>query len=314
MLLFFLALLLGLVALTWSADRFVASAALVAQRLGWSSFVIGVLIIGFGTSAPELMVSAMAALSGNPALALGNGYGSNIANIGLVLALVALLAPVSFHGSLRRVQLPMLLLVTLVVMLLLLNGQLSRWDALLHLLLFVLMMYLSLRFGGEQGEPELPESASASAPMTAAWLWLVFALLLLLASSRLLVWGAVGLATAFGVSELIIGLTLVAVGTSLPELASALAAIKQKQQDMVLGNIMGSAFFNMLAVVGLAALISPLSFDSVVLTRDWSAMFVFTLLLWLISWRKAPQLSCLLAGGLLLGYVAYLALLWWPDL
>lgn len=310
MLLFIVALLAGLWLLTWSADRFVAAAAQLAQRLGWSSFVIGVLIIGFGTSAPELLVSAMAAFSGNPSLALGNGYGSNIANIGLVLALVALMAPLTFHASLRRVQLPMLLLATLVAMLLLLNGQLSRWDALLHLLLFVLMMYLTLTFASAGADEPVMENENGTAG--GLW-WLLLFLGLLLASSRLLVWGAVGIASALGVSELIIGLTIVAVGTSLPELAAAIASVKQKQQDMVLGNILGSALFNMLAVVGLAAMIAPLSVEPLLLQRDWSVMFAFTALIWLCSWRRAPQLGRPLGVLLLVGYLAYLTLLAWQS-
>lgn len=312
MLLFVAALVLGLLVLVWSADRFVDAAAAFAWHLKVSSFVIGVVIIGFGTSAPELVVSAFAASAGNPGLALGNGYGSNIANIGLVLGLVLLLAAMPMDANIKQRQLPLLLVVTGLAGLLLLNGQLSRWDGALLLLLFALAMVLSLWHSEPQAE-SATDFAHLSDPLSfkkSIWM-LLGSLVLLILSSRLLVWGAVNVASALGVSDLIIGLTVVAVGTSLPELAAALASVRQRQQAMILGNILGSALFNTLAVVGLAALIRPLEVDVLVLCRDWLLMFGLTLLLWLLAWRAKPQLDRPVGLVLLLVYGLYCASLVW---
>ncbi len=314
MLLALLALILGLIVLFWSADRFIDGASAAAKHLGVPSLLIGMLIIGFGTSAPELMVSALAALQGNPSLALGNAYGSNIANIGLVIGLVALLSPIALHSQIVRKELPILLGITLLSGALLLNGQLSRLDAGILLLAFFALFGWSIVQGIRGRDDVLIGEVDSTLqahpmPLGKAVAWLVIGLLLLVASSRMLVWGAVEIATALGVSELIIGLTIVAIGTSLPELAAAIAAVRKNEHDLVLGNIIGSGLFNTLAVVGLAAAISPLSVEPEVLQRDWVLMFALTaaLLMFALSRRgRGGRINRVEGGCLLLVYVAYL--------
>lgn len=314
MLLALLALLLGLIVLVWSADRFIDGASATAQHLGVPSLLIGMLIIGFGTSAPELMVSALAALQGNPSLALGNAYGSNIANIGLVVGLVAVLSPIAVHSQIVRKELPILLVITLLSGALLLNGQLSRFDAGLLLLVFFALFGWSI-VQGIKGKDDVligevnSELAAHAMPLKKAIIWLIVGLILLVASSRVLVWGAVEIATALGVSELIIGLTIVAIGTSLPELAAAIAAVRKNEHDLVLGNIIGSGLFNTLAVVGLAAAISPLSVEPDLLQRDWIVMFALTLALLIFGLGRrgrGGRVNRVEGGCLLLAYVAYL--------
>lgn len=311
MLLALLALVVGLILLVWSADRFIDGASATAQHLGVPSLLIGMLIIGFGTSAPELMVSALSALQGNPSLALGNAYGSNIANIGLVLGLVALLSPIAVHSQIVRKELPVLLGITLLSGALLLNGQLNRLDAGILLLVFAALFGWSI-VQGLRGRDDVligeVDSELASHPMSLgkAVFWLVVGLLVLIASSRLLVWGAVEIATALGVSELVIGLTIVAIGTSLPELAAAIAAVRKNEHDLVLGNIIGSGLFNTLAVVGLAAIISPLQIEPALLQRDWVLMFAMTLAVLLFAFGRRRRINRVEGGCLLLVYLGYL--------
>jgi len=307
------AIILGLVLLVWSADKFVEGAAATAKHLGMPTLLIGMVIIGFGTSAPELAVSAMAASDGNPGLALGNGYGSNITNIALIVGLTALIAPIAVHSQVIRKELPLLVVLTLIAGVQLLDGELSRLDGWVLLAVFAAVMGWSIYQGYQGKEDPLAEGLDSELvthpmPMKNAVIWLVVGLILLVASSRMLVWGAVSIAQALGISDLVIGLTIVAIGTSLPELASAIAAVKKNEHDLILGNILGSGIFNTLAVVGLAAAIQPLSVDPEVLYRDWTLMLGLTLALLVMGfgftgWRK---LISRVDGALLLtAYVAY---------
>jgi cation:H+ antiporter len=290
------AIILGLVLLVWSADRFVEGAAATAKHLGMPTLLIGMVIIGFGTSAPELAVSAMAASDGNPGLALGNGYGSNITNIALIVGLTAIIAPIAVHSQVIRKELPLLVILTLIAGAQLLDGELTRLDGWVLLAVFAAVMGWSIYQGFKGKEDPLGGEADAEIiahpmPLRTAVIWLIIGLVLLIASSRLLVWGAVTIAQSLGVSDLIIGLTIVAIGTSLPELASAIAAVKKNEHDLILGNILGSGIFNTLAVVGLAAVIEPLKVDPEVLYRDWTLMLALTLgllvmALGLTGWRK----------------------------
>lgn len=316
MLLAIAAILVGLVLLVWSADRFIDGAAATAAHLGVPSLLIGILIIGFGTSAPEMMVSALAALDGNPGLALGNAYGSNIANIGLILGVVALVSPLAVHSQVIRQELPLLGLATLIAGALLLNGTISRLDGVLLLVMLVGVMTLSVIRARRQGGDALganTQESMAEHPMSlrAGIVWTLVGLLLLIVSSRLLVWGAVYVAQAFGVSDLIIGLTVVALGTSLPELASSIAAVRKNEHDLVLGNVVGSNLFNLLAVVGLAAVIAPIDVDAEVLVRDWPVMAVLTLALLIfgIGLRGQGRINRFEALTLLLAYLGYNAYL-----
>lgn len=311
------AIIAGLVLLVWSADKFVEGAAATAKHLGMPTLLIGMVIIGFGTSAPELAVSAMAASDGNPGLALGNGYGSNITNIALIVGLTAIIAPIAVHSQVIRKELPLLLVLTLIAGAQLLDGELSRLDGGVLLGVFAAVMGWSIYQGYQGKEDSLAgdtetEMIAHPMPLKSAIIWLVVGLVLLIVSSRILVWGAVTIAQSLGISDLIIGLTIVAIGTSLPELASALAAVKKNEHDLILGNILGSGIFNTLAVVGLAAVIEPLSVAPEVLYRDWTLMFGLTLALLvmgfgLTGWRK---LISRVDGALLLlvyvGYTGYL--------
>ncbi|MBY6192250.1 calcium/sodium antiporter [Marinobacter hydrocarbonoclasticus] len=311
------AVIAGLILLVWSADKFVDGAAATAKHLGMPTLLIGMVIIGFGTSAPELAVSAMAASDGNPGLALGNGYGSNITNIALIVGLTAIIAPIAVHSQVIRKELPLLVVLTLIAGVQLIDGELSRLDGWVLLGVFAAVMgwsiYQGIRGKGDPlgGDAE-SEIVAHPMPLKTAVIWLVIGLILLIVSSRLLVWGAVVIAQSLGVSDLIIGLTIVAIGTSLPELASAIAAVKKNEHDLILGNILGSGIFNTLAVVGLAAAIQPLSVDPEVLYRDWTLMLGLTLALLvmgfgLTGWRKLISRG---DGALLLavyiGYTGYL--------
>lgn len=313
MILSFFAIVAGLAVLAWSADRFVDGASSTARHLGMSPLLIGMLIIGFGTSAPEMVVSAMAALDGSPNLALGNAYGSNIANIALVLGFTALIMPIAVTSNVIRREIPLLMVAMLVAGWQLQSGMITRWEAWILLGLFFAFVVWVV-YQGQKDKAGLPASAEAeieqnSMPLGRAIFWLVAGLILLVISSRLLVWGAVNVATALGVSELVIGLTIVAIGTSLPELASCIAAARKNQHDLAVGNIIGSNMFNTLAVVGIAGAITPMQFDYDVFTRDWSSMMVLTVLLLIFSLgRKGKGRINRVEGVIFLGlYIAYLA-------
>lgn len=314
MLLPWLAIILGLAVLVWSADRFIDSASAAASCFGVSPLFIGIIVIGFGTSAPELVVSAIAALEGSPALALGNAFGSNIANIGLVLGLAALLYPIATSSSVIRKEILILGGVTLLAGALLLNGHLGRIDAVVLLLGFAVLLAWSvsksLKAPTDLVTAEEPESGASSMSTGWAVAWLLISLTLLLVSSKLLVWGAAELAMAMGISELVIGLTVVALGTSLPELASVIAAARKSRHDLALGNILGSGLFNTLAVVGLAAMIAPFDFEPSVLYRDWMVMGSLASILCLYTLFQRPaglRLSRPSGAALLMIYTGYLA-------
>lgn len=309
------ALLAGLILLIWSADKFVEGAALTARYAGMPPLLIGMVIIGFGTSAPEMVVSALAAWQGNPGLALGNAFGSNIANIGLILGMTALLGTLTIASNVVRREFPLLLLITLLVGWPLLDGLVSRTESWMLLGAFALIMGWSIRAGlkqrdalGDEVEAELGAEAQ-QVSLGKAVFWLLLGLVLLIASSRLLVWGAVSIASSLGVSDLVIGLTVVAVGTSLPELASSLAALRKGEHDMALGNVLGSNLFNTLAVVGIAGVIKPISVPGEVLSRDWTIMLAVTLLLIGLGLLPRRKLGRAAGGLLLLSFVAYTALL-----
>ncbi len=317
MLLAWLAVIAGLALLVWSADRFVDGASATAKYAGMSPLLIGMVIVGFGTSAPEMVVSAIASLDGNPGLALGNAYGSNITNIGLVVGLVAVLSPIQVHSKIITKELPILLAITLLSGWLLYDNQLARLDAAILLGVFAGIMGWSIYLGKKGGDDIIGTEVAAeleSHPMSlkAAIGWLIVGLLLLIVSSRLLVWGAVIIAQSLGVSDLIIGLTVVAIGTSLPELASSLAAIRKNEHDLALGNVIGSGLFNTLAVVGIAAGISPLMIEPEVLTRDWVVMTAMTIALLLmgIGLRgRQGRINRVEGSILLVAYGAYTAYL-----
>ena len=251
MLLSFGAVAAGLVVLVWSANHFVEGASALAKHLGVSALIIGITIIGFGTSAPEILVSVISVLEETPDIAIGNALGSNIANIGLILGVTALIIPVPIAKEILGREFPLLLIATAVMIWCMYDGALNRFDGgLLLVLLAAILWFLvnSHRLKAERGEDDVPIAEIAGGmSFKAACSWIVLGLIFLVGSSKLLVWGATNIAHAFGVSELIIGLTIVALGTSLPELAASLASLKKKQPDLAIGNVIGSNLFNSLA-------------------------------------------------------------------
>jgi len=312
----FLAVVFGLVLLGWSADRFVEGSVSTAGHFGMPPLLIGMVIVGFGTSAPEMLVSAQAASQGNPGIALGNAYGSNITNIALILGLTALIRPITVHSQVLRRELPILSAVTVLGAWQIWDGEITRVDGWVLLGVFGGLMAWTIRQGmkkqadalGSEMEQALQVHAM---PVRRAAFWLVVGLGFLIVSSRMLVWGAVEIARSFGVSDMIIGLTIVAIGTSLPELASSIAATRKGEHDIALGNVIGSNLFNTLAVVGIAATIRPISVGPDVLSRDIPVMALLTVSLFVIGYgyRGLGRITRLEGGALLACYVGYNAYL-----
>lgn len=301
-----LSFILGLVLLIWSAGRFVAGASALAQYCGLSSFLIGMVVVGFGTSAPELAVSLFAALGGSSELALGNAYGSNIGNIALILGFTAIIFPIVIPKSAIRMDIPLLLLATVVSFVLFLNKEVSRLDGVLLVLLFAVIIGLQI-WQGLLNKTENPENETASKNILSSLFWLVFGLGLLVGSSKLLVFGATEIAKAFGVSDLLIGLTVVAIGTSLPEFASSVIAAKKGDTALALGNIVGSNIFNSLIVVGVSSIMCPMNVDSLILQRDLPVTAFLTLLLLLfgIHLKNEPNIGRVKGIFLFLFYIVY---------
>ncbi|MFA0809595.1 calcium/sodium antiporter [Microbulbifer epialgicus] len=313
MLLAALAIITGFVVLVWSADRFVEGAAATAKHAGMPTLLIGMVIVGFGTSAPEMVVSAIAALDGSPGLALGNAFGSNIANTGLILGLSALIIPLTVHSKIVRKELPLLLAITLLSGAFLWNDKLERWEAIILLLGFFALIswsiFSALRGKGDQLEGEVAgELEEHSMPLGRAIFWVVAGLVLLIVSSRILVWGAVTIAESLGVSDLIIGLTIVALGTSLPELAATIVAARKGEHDIAIGNVVGSNMFNLLAVIGIAGTIAPMpSVPPEVLSRDWPMVIGLTIALFIFAYgfRGQGRINRWEGCALLTAYLVY---------
>lgn len=311
MLLSIAAIVIGLALLVWSADRFVDGAAAVAHHLGVSNLIIGITVIGFGTSAPEIVVSIIAVLESVPNLAVGNALGSNIANIGLILGITALLVPIPVSSGLIRSEYPLLLAATVVVTGCLYDLNLSRIDGFILLgLLLLTMGYMihSHRQTGGKVDSASEDEDSEMMSNARAFAWILLGLIVLVGSSRMLVWGATNIAHSFGVSELVIGLTIVALGTSLPELAASIASLKKSIPDMAIGNIIGSNLFNTLAVVGIPPMITEFDIDVAAMQRDVPIMFGLTLMLFAMSCgsKKGMVLIGRQKGAVLLAvFIAY---------
>lgn len=307
-----LSIVIGLLILLWSAGKFVDGAAGTAKHFGMSPLLIGMLVIGFGTSAPEMIVSVLAATQGNPGLALGNAYGSNIANIALILGLTALISPIAVKSAVLRKELPILLGVTLFSVFQLIDLHVSHDDAFALLLVFVGLMAWSVYSGIQSDSDALADDVDAeipNQPLKTNLITLAIGLTLLIISSRVLVWGAVEVATYYGVSDVIIGLTIIAIGTSLPELASSLIAIKKGEHELALGNVIGSNLFNTLGVIGLAGIIAPMDVEPEFLYRDALLMVGLTvaLLIFCVGLNgKAGRLNRLEGGVFTCLYVGYM--------
>ncbi len=311
-----LAVIGGFVLLVWGAERFVVGASATACRLGVSPLIIGLTIVAFGTSAPEMIVSAVASWQGNAGLAFGNAIGSNITNISLVLGLTALIIPLQVHSDTLRRELPILLLIMFFGLALILDGDMNRGDGLLLLVGLGMMVYwlvgLGLRSrGADPMVGEFEHEIPGRMPLARAMLWLLLGMVVLFISSRILVWGAVAIAQSLGVSDLVIGLTIIAIGTSLPELAASVMSALKDEPDIAIGNVIGSNMFNLLGVMAMPGLLAPGLVSDGVLTRDYPWMLTLTLALCAMAYgfRGPGRITRVEGGLLLLAYAGYLYVL-----
>lgn len=316
-----LAIFAGFALLIWSADKFVDGAADIAKHLGVSPLIVGMIVIGFGTSAPEMLVSGVAAVTGNAQLGIGNAIGSNIANIAMVLGFTTLVFALPVHSTLIRREIPILLAAQIAAFALIKSGYFSFLDGLLLMGgLFLLLTWLIIEANNERKEVHdeflkevLEEEKTTTHRYSAAtYFWTIGGLIILLISSHMLVWGATNIATFFGISQLVIGLTIVAIGTSLPELAATVMSAKKGETDLAVGNIVGSNIFNTLAVLAIPALLGTnVQVDANAIYRDFPIMILLTVLLlifargcWqkqVISWWKGAVLaSIFIAYGVML--------------
>jgi len=304
-------LVVGLVVLVYTADWFVDGTSSIAKNLGFSPLLIGLTIVGLGTSTPEILISSLASFQGNPGLAIGNAIGSNIANIGLILGCTALISPLSFHSGLLKRELPVLMVISIFCYLLALD-ELSIIDGISMLIGLVIFLCWLIHTAiwkrkndllTQEIEEELPKALSNNK----AWLYFFCGLIGLLVSSKVLVWAAIDIAQILGVSDLIIGLTIVALGTSLPELAASIGSVLKGEGDLAIGNVIGSNVYNLLAVYSLPALIAPGPVGATVISRDFPVLLVFTAALFVFGFfgGKLGNINRWEGGGLLFAYFAY---------
>ena len=302
----------GLLLLIWGADRIVIGAGVTARNLGVSPMLIGLTIVGFATSAPEMLVSATAALDDVPNLAVGNAIGSNIANIGLIMGLTAILWPLTIESQTLRREFPVMVAITVLPVILFADSQLSRGDGLLLLAAFAAYFFWIVRLGmRNRGQDpieaeyasEMPEHMSNSRAIS----WLVIGLAALAVGSKALVWGSAKMAVSFGISELIIGITIIAIGTSLPELAVSIVAARKGEHGLAFGNVIGSNVFNMLAVLGIAASITPTRIPPAAFSLHLPVLLVFTMTFFFMAynWSGKIRVSRLAGGILLAGFIGY---------
>ena len=317
MLLAYTSIIVGFALLTWGADRFVLGSSAIARNMGISPLIIGLTIVGFGTSFPEMLISGVAAWDGNSDLAIGNAIGSNITNIGLVLGFTALIMPLEVQSDMLKREFPALFIIMGFAFLLMFDGVLGRMDGLLLIAGLVIMLHwvVKLAMRTRQTDPLKAEFAAEipyHMPMKIALLNFLGGLVVLFISSKILVWGSVTIAKSFGISDLVIGLTVVAVGTSLPELAASVMSAIKKEHDIAVGNVIGSNMFNLLAVMGIPGIIHPSAFEPLALSRDFVWMFLFTvaLIIMVNGFRRKGHINRLDGGILLTGYIAYLVYLY----
>ncbi len=323
----------GVIGLVLGADRFVVGAATLARNLGVAPLIVGMVVVGLGTSAPEMLVSTFAAIEGQGGIAVGNAIGSNLANIGLVLGVATLIRPIDLGPHIARQEMPVLLAVTGLAALLLVDGHLGRVDGLVLLGALATVVARMVRMGRKSRTKPAPKAEPESAPSAAAngegtpsvaadteavdpsmssgmaVLWLLVGLALMAGASQAIVWGAKSIAQAFGVSDLVIGLTVVAIGTSLPELAASVMSAVKGEHEMAVGNVIGSNTFNLLAVLPLPGLLAPSALEAGVVSRDLPALGGLTLLFWLTTFGfgRAPRMGRVAGFALLTAYVAYTA-------
>ncbi|CAA6828600.1 MAG: Inner membrane protein YrbG, predicted calcium/sodium:proton antiporter [uncultured Thiotrichaceae bacterium] len=312
MLIIFSALLIGMLVLIWSADKFVDGAAGLARHMGISPLLVGMLVVGFGTSAPEMLVSTVAALQGSPGLGIGNAIGSNITNIGLVLGVTAIIVNLPIYSRVLKIELPIILFSGIAVYFLMINGDgLSQLDGWILATSLVVTMSILTYLSVNSPAPILAAEACAELPkvlpLKSSILWTLAGLVLLITSSKMLVWSATQIAHMLGVSDLVIGLTIVAIGTSLPELAAAITSALKKETDFAVGTIIGSNIFNTLGVLAIPAIIGVSHIPEGVMDRDMPIMLGITALLLLLSigfWQrfKITRKEGVILLGCFIGY------------
>lgn len=315
-----LILLFSLIVLVWSADKFVYGASALARNFGISPMIIGLTIVAMGSSAPEMMISTTASLQGNVNTAIGNAIGSNITNIALVLGITALLHPLSVSSTTVKREIPLILLITALAYFMLADHHFSYIEGLILMFCFVIyivaLLVITLRNSKQKktddaliigAEHDVPTTTTSNATF-----WLIIGMVLLPLSAKYLVDSSVFIATAFGVSDLVIGLTVIAIGTSLPELAASIMSIIKKEDDLAIGNIIGSNIFNILAVLSLAGLIAPGDIDHDVGLRDAPYMLAVTLFLFLLCFSRRLgnfRITRLKGFALILTFISYQILL-----
>ncbi len=314
-----MAIIIGFGLLVWGAERFVHGAAAIAKNFGVSPLIIGLTIVGIGTSAPEILISAIAAYQGNPALAVGNALGSNITNIALVLGITAIVMPLTVKSEILRREYPIMFIIMLVALMLVMDNHLGQIDGLILVSGLFVMLYWMIQQGKKQKRDPLEKEFEQEIPEIStqhALLWLTIGLVLLIISSRGLVWGSVNIAKAAGISDLVIGLTIVAIGTSLPELAASIMSALKKEPDIAIGNIIGSNMFNLLVVLGIPGLMSPHIIDGAILERDFPFMIGLSIALFVMAYGfKGEGRINRFEGGLLLGgYIAYMTVLYYTAI
>ncbi len=308
-----IAIIAGFAILIWAADRFVVGASATARNLGVSPLIIGLTIVAFATSTPEMFIAAIASWQGNPGLGIGNAIGSNIANIGLIIGVTALIIPLSIHSKLLKREYPVLIAIMILAAVLIIDGELSIIDGVILLIAFAVMVYWMVIISlNDRNKDAMAKEFSAEIPkqmpMRRGILLLVLGLAGLIIGSKILVVGSVDIAQKLGMSDLVVGLTIVAVGTSLPELAAAIASVIKKEPDLALGNVVGSNMFNTLAVLPLPGIIAPGNVADSLLIRDFPVMIGITIVLYIMSLKISGPSRIGRVKGLilLLGFSGYL--------
>ncbi|AKA38358.1 calcium/sodium antiporter [Yersinia ruckeri] len=313
-------LIVGLVLLVYGADRLVYGAAVLARSLGVPPLIIGMTIVGIGTSLPELIISVTAALNGQTDMAVGNVIGSNITNLLLIVGCAALIRPLTVRSEILQRELPLMLVVTVLCGFILTDNYLSQWDGVILLTsaaAFITLMLKITRLAHKEGNDILTREQLSELPQdssnTVACLWLVLAFIILPLSAKIVIDNATVIARFFGLSELVIGLTVIAIGTSLPELATSIAGALKGEDDMAIGNIIGSNIFNIVIVLGVPALLSPGAINSEALQRDYWVMLIVSVIFTLLCLGRKQRIGHLAGALLLCGFIAYLAVLFFTP-
>lgn len=310
-----IAIVIGFALLVWGAERFVHGAAAIANNFGVSPLIIGLTVVGIGTSAPEILISAISSFQGNPSLAVGNALGSNITNIALVLGITAIVMPLTVRSETLRREYPIMFIIMLLALVLVADRFLGVVDGIILILGLFVMLYWMIQQGKKQSSDPMEQEFEQEIPEISnkvAFFWFAVGLIILVASSRGLVWGSVNIAKAAGISDLVIGLTIVAIGTSLPELAASIMSALKKEHDIAIGNIIGSNMFNMLVVFGIPGLVSPHIIEPSILERDFPFMIGLSIALFIMAYgfKGEGRINRFEGGLLLAGYFSYMAVLY----